>query len=68
MRKDLPNPTNKNVIILTGDFGGVEGVCLGENNDGLWAVSPHGSDRILMLRFDEDFGILINKGQPPGPN
>lgn len=67
-KKDLPNPTNKPVIILTGEFAGNEGVCLGQNGDGLWAVSPNASDRIIMLRFDDDFGILINKGQLPGVN
>jgi hypothetical protein len=33
---------------------------------GLWAVSPDSSDRILNLKFDEEFGILLNKGQAPG--
>ncbi len=35
---------------------------------GLWAVSPHASDRIVNLKFDEEFGVLINPGQEAGRN
>lgn len=64
------NPSGLSVIILAGEFAGREGVCLGPVPDGggLWAVSPNSSDRIVNLKFDEEFGILINKGQRPGVN
>jgi hypothetical protein len=69
MSQKLPDPTRKPVIILTGEFAGEEGVCLGPTSDGKgWAVSPGRSDRILSLQFDRDFGILMNKGQAPGNN
>lgn len=66
--KNLPDPTNHQVIILTGEFAGQEGYCLGPTHSGLWAVTPNSSGKVLDLRFDEDFGILINKGQSPGKN
>lgn len=64
------NPSGLSVIILAGEFAGQAGVCLGAVPDGggLWAVSPNSSDRIVNLKFDEEFGILINKGQAPGVN
>ena len=66
---NLPNPTEKHVIILTGEFTGQEGFCLGPSGEkGIFAVTPNSSNRILHLRFDEDFGILINKGQMGGRN
>lgn len=65
---DLPDPSMQHVIILKGEHAGEEGYCLGPTHGGLWAVSPQRSDKILALRFDEEFGILINRGQPPGTN
>lgn len=64
------NPQDRNVIILTGEFMGGEGICLGPapGRPGWWAVSPHTSDRILALRLGNDFGILLNSGQEPGRN
>ena len=36
------------VLILTGEFKGDEGVCLGAAmSPGLWAISPDSSDQIL---------------------
>ena len=64
----LPDPTEKHVIILTGEFAGQEGFCLGPAESGLFAVTPNSSHRILRLRFDEDFGILINPKQKIGRN
>lgn len=66
--KSLPDPSNHQVIILTGEFAGEEGFCLGPTHSGLWAVTPNSSAIVLDLKFDEDFGILINKGQAPGKN
>lgn len=65
-----PDPCGKSVIITAGEFAGEEGVCLGraEGTDGLWAVSPVTSNRILNLRLEEEFGILINPGAIPGRN
>jgi len=64
------DPTGQSVIILAGDFAGEEGVCLGRAPDtkDLWAVSPNSSERIVNLRFDEEFGVLLNRGQQPGKN
>ncbi len=64
------NPSGLSVIILAGEFAGEEGVRLGAVPDGggLWTVSPNSADRIVNLKFDEEFGILINKGQAPGVN
>jgi len=64
------DPSGHNVIILAGEFAGEEGVCLGRAPDAadLWAVSPHSSSRIVNLKFDEEFGVLINRGQEPGKN
>lgn len=68
----MPNidPSGLSVIILAGEFAGREGVCLGPVPDGggLWAVSPDSSDRIVNLKFDEEFAVLINKEQAPGAN
>ena len=48
------------VPILTGEHKGEEGVCLGQaDRAGLWAISPDGSDEILSLAFEKDFGLLM---------
>ena len=67
---ETPDFSGKTVLIIAGEFAGVEGVCLGEapGAPGLWAVSPDSSDRIVNLRFEVDFGVLINPGQKPGAN
>ena len=65
----LPDPTNKTVLILVGNFVGQEGFCLGPaGEDGVYAVTPNSSNQILRLRFDEEFGIVINPGQERGRN
>ena len=52
-----------------GEFAGQEGYCLGPSGqEGVFAVTPTTSNRILNLRFDEEFGILVNKGQKSGRN
>ena len=65
-----PDPTGMTVIITCGEFAGEEGVCLGRATGaaGLWAVSAHSSNRIVNLRFDEEFGVLLIPGQSPGGN
>ena len=67
MTSGLPNPSHKPVIILTGQFAGEEGVCLGPAPAGRvgWAVSPSTSNKILYLKIEVDFGILVNRRQAP---
>ena len=49
------------MIILQGEFSGCEGVCLGESEPGgPFAVSPDGSDAIVPLVFERDFGLLVD--------
>lgn len=64
------DPGGLTVIILSGEFAGEEGTCLGPVPDqpDLWAVSPLSSDRILNLRFEEGFGVVLNPDQEPGRN
>jgi len=64
------DPTGLKVIILAGEFTGLEGVCLGRatGQPERWAVSPDSSNRIVNLRFDEEFGVLLNPGQRAGNN
>ncbi|HWA09488.1 MAG TPA: hypothetical protein VG838_08575 [Opitutaceae bacterium] len=65
-----PDPTGLTVLITGGEFAGEEGVCLGQvaGVAGLWSVSAHSSNRIVNLRFDEDFGVLLNPERQPGKN
>lgn len=64
------DPTGLSVIILSGEYAGEEGVCLGRTIDSkdLWAVSPNASERVLNLHFDAEFVVLINRNQKPGRN
>lgn len=65
--KKLPDPSEKSVIILVGNHAGEEGFCLGPaGEEGFYAVTPNGSNGILRLKFDSEFGILINAGQRSG--
>lgn len=45
----VPDPSEKSVLVTTGAFAGQEGVCLGPAQDdgGIWAVSPHSSEQIM---------------------
>ena len=57
------------VVILTGNFRGQEGTCLGESaRSGLWAISPDGSDEVLSLAFEKDFGLLVDLSCDPTRN
>jgi hypothetical protein len=58
------------VVILTGDFQGQQGVCLGGETagGGLWAISPDGSNEILSLVFEKDFGLLVDLSSNPSRN
>jgi hypothetical protein len=54
------------VLILSGQFKGAEGICLSEDRNGRWAVSPNDGDEILSLVRDEDFALLIDLSAEPG--
>jgi len=64
------DPTGLAVLIIAGEFAGEEGVCLGRpaHRNDMWEVSPNSSDRVVELRFEEEFGLLIICGQPPSKN
>ncbi len=66
----IGNATQPVWYFTGGEFAGEEGVCLGRatGTADLWSVSAHSSDRIVSLRLDEDFGVLLNPGQEPGKN
>jgi hypothetical protein len=54
------------VLILRGKFDGHEGVCLGKTADeNAWAVSPDGSDAIMLLIFETDFALLLDLSADP---
>jgi hypothetical protein len=58
---DAPNLAKARVIILVGDYAGHEGVCVGRSAEGIrWAISPDGTDEILQLEFEKQFGLLID--------
>ena len=57
------------VLILTGQFKGQEGVCLGKGSaDNLWAVSPDSTYEVLSLVFEKDFGLLVDLSADPNQN
>ena len=57
------------VFITTGIHVGQEGVCLGKTaDDRAWAVTPDGTDEILELQFEKDFGLLIDLSSNPTRN
>jgi hypothetical protein len=53
------------VLILSGEFKGDEGICLGKDRNGHWAISPDGSDEILPLLFEHEFALLIDLSADP---
>ena len=67
-RVDAEKLQGARVIILQGEFRGREGVCLGEADRGLFAVSPDGSDAIVQLVFERDFGLLVDLSDDPQNN
>jgi hypothetical protein len=56
------------VLILRGRFKGDEGICLGEERNGRWAISPDGSNEIVPLIFDRGFVLLIDLSADPTRN
>jgi hypothetical protein len=68
-RKSKERLQGARVLILTGEFQGKEGVCLGEGNPrDRWAVSPDGSNEILSLVFETHFGLLVDLSGNPSRN
>lgn len=60
-RKDL---SGCRILIVNGKFAGQEGVCLGKSSDGSkWAVLPDGSNEVLDLWFEKEFGLLLDVSQ-----
>jgi len=71
MRQQKPSSdfTGCRVLILTGQHEGREGVCIGKSADGnRWAVSPSGTDEILQLVFEKEFGLLVDLSANPEDN
>jgi len=63
------NLTGKRVLILAGPHAGHDGVCVGRSADGKrWAISPDGSDEILQLEFESEFGLLVDLSGDPEHN
>ena len=61
MPSSQENLAGSRVLILVGRHAGREGVCVGKTaNSKRWAVSPDGSDEILQLMFEKEFGLLID--------
>ena len=56
------------ILITTGPYRGREGVCLRKSDNGMWAVSPDGTDEILSLVFEKDFGLLVDLSSDPTRN
>jgi hypothetical protein len=57
------------VLILSGRFEGREGLCASKSADGeRWAISPDGSDKILQLVFEKEFGLLVDLSSDPATN
>lgn len=62
MVEKLPDPSGQRVIILAGQYAGQEGVCLGSaTGSSKWMVSPDGTNEILPMEFDREFGILVTR-------
>jgi hypothetical protein len=57
------------VLILTGQFKGQEGVCLGKGSaENLWAVSPDSTNEVLSFVFEKDFALLVDLSADPTQN
>lgn len=57
------------ILILTGEWAGHEGICLGRAATGTrHAVSPDESNAVLMLEFEKEFGLLMDLSSDPSAN
>lgn len=66
--KSVRNFEGARILITSGPYRGCEGVCLGKSQNGTWAVSPVGSDKVVDLRFEDDFSLLIDLSADPVRN
>ena len=61
MKKSPKDLSGCRILIVSGKFSGKEGVCLGCAADGKkWSVSPDGTNEILNLTFETEFGLLLD--------
>jgi hypothetical protein len=61
--------TGKRVPVLVGKYASREGVCVGRSLDGVrWAISPDGTDAIVHLAFEKEFGLLVDLSGDPDRN
>jgi len=56
------------VLILSGRLKGEEGICLGEDQRGRWAISPDRVDEILSLVPGSEVALLIDLSADPRRN
>jgi len=65
----VPNLTSTRVIVLVGQYAGREGICVGKSADGKrWAISPDGTNEIVQLVFEKEFGLLVDLSDDPKKN
>lgn len=58
--------TGSRVVIHSGRYAGKEGICVGKSTDGnRSAISLDGSDVIVQLIFEEEFGLLVDLSSDP---
>ena len=61
MKKTSKDLSGCRILIVSGSHAGQEGICLGRVADGnKWSVSPDGSNEILNLTFEKEFGLLLD--------
>ena len=66
MKRDM---SGCRVLILVAPYEGHEGTCIGRSADGKhWAISPDGTDEILQLKFEKEFGLLMDLSADPDKN
>jgi len=56
------------VLITRGTYRGCEALCLGQVSQREWAISPDGTDEIINLEFEKDFGLLVDLSHDPAKN
>ena len=63
------NLEGQRVLIVSGPYAGAEGICLGKSaEEGRWAVSPDSTTEVVHLRFEEEFGLLVDLSCDPQSN
>lgn len=57
------------VLIIKGPYAGCEGVCLGPKDGAeTFAISPDGCAEIIDLRFEKEFGLLVDLSSDAAKN